>query len=97
MASFLEKLSKEDQDKVKLWVDRAKSPAHETDIPPELYIIAEHGFYFGFEAVKTALAGFYEAITEDGKKVIRPYTLEMVVGLNQAVRKVRYNHREERK
>ena len=68
----------------------AKSPTHKGDIPPELYQLALHAVYFGFEAVEAVMRGHIIDVDENGKISHIPYTFETMVGLNQAARKVRY-------
>lgn len=91
MPKLSELLSEEDQQKVASWTRRATNPEHETDIPPELYQMALHGYYFGFEAIKAILRGYIESVDpKTGEPTRVPYDLETVVALNQAARKVAY-------
>lgn len=91
MPKLSELLSEEDQQKVAGWTQRATNPEHETDIPPELYQMALHGYYFGFEAIKAILRGYIESVDpKTGEPTRVPYDLETVVALNQAARKVAY-------
>lgn len=90
MPALKDLLSEEDKKKVEGWAEQAKNPQHETDIPPELYQLALHGAYFGFEAVEAALRGHIIDWNEDGTVKHIPYTLETMVALNKAARKVRY-------
>lgn len=83
-------LKPEDQEKVKKWADARFKPQHDTDIPPELYTIAELGCYFGWGAVQDVLRGHIESRTKDDKVELIPLRLEMAVGLCRAARKVRY-------
>ena len=90
MPALKDLLSEKDQKKVESWANQARAPLHQADIPPELYQMALHGAYFGFEAVEAILRGHIIDIDEDGKVRHIPYTFETMVGLNQAARKVRY-------
>lgn len=91
MPKLSELLSPEDQAKVASWKDKAVNPDHEPDIPPELYQMALHGFYFGFPAIEAIFRGYIDSVDQRTGKPIRiPYTLETVVALNQAARKVNY-------
>ena len=91
MPRLSELLSEEDRQKVAGWTQRATNPEHDTDIPPELYQMALHGYYFGFEAIKAILRGYIDSTDQrTGKPVRIPYDLETVVALNQACRKVAY-------
>lgn len=91
MPKLSELLSEGDRRKSEAWAKRALNPEHETDIPPELYQMALHGFYFGFQAIEAILRGYIEsADLRTGKPIRVPYDLETVVALNQAARKVAY-------
>lgn len=90
MPAFKDMLSPTDQKWVERRARELKNPKHKGDIPPELYQLALHGEYFGFEAVKAVLRGHIIDVDENGKVSHIPYTFETMVGLNQAARKVRY-------
>lgn len=87
---LLNQLSDEDKAKVREWAENAKKPKHTGDIPPELFIAAKLGFYYGWEA-KVAFARGYEiGIDDDGKFVKLPYDFEHAVADVRAAEKVRY-------
>jgi len=90
MPAFKDMLSKADQKWAEDRAKEARNPRYRGDIPPELYQLALHGEYFGFEAVKAVMRGHIIDVDEDGKVKHIPYTFETMVGLNQAARKVRY-------
>ncbi len=90
MPAFKDMLSKADQKWAEDRAKEARNPRYPGDIPPELYQMAMHGVYFGFEAVKAVLRGHIIDVDENGKVSHIPYTFETMVGLNQAARKVRY-------
>lgn len=91
MPRLSELLSEQDKEKTKAWADKALNPEHDTDIPPELYQMALHGFYFGFEAIEAIFRGYIDSVDQRTGKPIRiPYNLETVISLNQAARKVAY-------
>lgn len=91
MPRLSELLSEQDKEKTKAWADKALNPEHETDIPPELYQMALHGFYFGFGAIEAIFRGYIDSVDQRTGKPIRiPYNLETVISLNQAARKVSY-------
>lgn len=93
MPRLSELLSEEDRAKVSSWADRAKQSDYEREIPPELFQMALHGFYFGFGAIEAILRGYIDSVDQRTGKPIRvPYDLETVVALNQAARKVNYRH-----
>lgn len=91
MPKLSELLNEADRSKVAEWKDKAVNPEHEPDIPPELYQMALHGYYFGFPAVEAILRGYIESSDPNtGDPIHIPYDLETVVALNQAARKVVY-------
>ncbi len=93
MPKLSDLLSEEDKAKVASWANKAKQSEYEREIPPELYQMALHGFYFGFGAIEAILRGYIESVDQRTGKPIRvPYDLETVVALNQAARKVNYRH-----
>ena len=91
MPKLSELLSEEDRQKVAGWAKKATNPEHETEIPPELFQMALHGYYFGFEAITAILRGYIDSTDlRTGQPTRIPYDLETVVALNQAARKVAY-------
>lgn len=91
MPKLSDLLNESDKSKVAEWKDRAVNPEHEPDIPPELYQMALHGYYFGFSAIEAILRGYIDSVDQRTGKPIRvPYDLETVIALNQAARKVVY-------
>jgi hypothetical protein len=87
---LLEQLSVEDQNKVKEWAEKAKKPRYNTDIPPELFIGAKLGIYYGWEARVAYGRGYTIGIDEDGKLVQIPYTFDMAVADVKSAEKVLY-------
>lgn len=93
MPKLSDLLSESDKAKVSSWATKAKQSDYEREIPPELYQMALHGFYFGFGAIEAILRGYIDsADLRTGKPIRIPYDLETVVALNQAARKVNYRH-----
>lgn len=91
MPKLSELLSEEDRKKSQAWANKALNPEHDTEIPPELFQMALHGWYFGFEAIEAIFRGYIDSVDQRTGKPIRiPYDLETVVSLNQAARKVVY-------
>lgn len=90
MAGFLEQLSEEDQAKVKAWSEKARRSEHERDIPPELFIGAKLGYYYGWEAKVAFGRGYNIGIDDDGKLVKIPYTFTEAVADVRAAEKVHY-------
>lgn len=91
MPKFSELLSEKDRETVKAWGKKALKPEHDTEIPPEIYQMALHGVYFGFPAIEAIFRGYIDAKDQNTGEPIRiPYTLETVIALNKAARKVTY-------
>ena len=91
MPKLTDLLNETDQEKVRKWKNKATNPEHEPDIPPELYHMALHGYYYGFEAIKAILRGYIDSKDPTtGDPIQIPYDLETVIALNQAARKVIY-------
>lgn len=90
MAGLLEQLSEEDKAKVESWAKNAKRPRHDQDIPPELFMAAKLGLYYGWEARMTFGRGYSIGIDDDGKMIKIPYTFEMAVADVKAAEKAYY-------
>lgn len=60
-------------------------------IPPLVYLLAEAGVYFGWQAIVDAKRGYTEAKDDEGKLVKIPLTMEEFNGLVMAGRKFRYS------
>lgn len=67
-------------------------------IPPDIFIIAELGYYYGWGAIETAKRGYVESfatVTEDNKRVTRrtkiPFTMEEAAILVEAAKKIEYS------
>lgn len=90
MSGLLEQLSPEDQAKVKDWSRKARTSVHERDIPPELFIGAKLGYYYGWEAKVAFGRGYNIGIDDDGKFVKIPYTFEEAVADVRSAEKVHY-------
>lgn len=90
MAGLLEQLSPEDQAKVKEWSKKAKTSVHERDIPPELFIGAKLGYYYGWEAKVAFGRGYNIGIDENGKLIKIPYTFDEAVADVRSAEKVHY-------
>lgn len=87
---LLEKLSPQDQATVRGWAERAKNPKHETDIPPELFIGAKLGIYYGWEARVAFGRGYIIGLDDEGKWCKIPYNFDMAVADVRAAEKVLY-------
>lgn len=67
-------------------------------IPPDIFLIAEAGYYFGWGAVEAAKRGYvegFETITKDGKMIQKrtkiPLMMEELNILVEGARKVKYS------
>lgn len=60
------------------------------DVSPEIYLVAEFGYYFGWEGVLAIKRGYIEK-DENGNKVKEPFTLEEAMVLLEGARKVWYS------
>lgn len=92
MSRFIDRLSEEDKAKANRWADERLHPKYETDIPPELYTIAELGFYYGWGAVESFYRGWIEDKDEEGNLVKLPFNLETAVAFTKAAQKFHYRH-----
>lgn len=61
------------------------------DISPELYVTAEFGYYFGWEGVLAIKRGYIEKVGNDGSIIKEPFTLDEVLALLEAAKKVWYS------
>lgn len=67
-------------------------------IPPDIFIIAELGYYYGWGAIETAKRGYVESFdvtTKDGKRIEKrtkiPFTIEEAAILVEAAKKIDYS------
>lgn len=90
MANLLDLLSEEDRAKVKTWSDRHTKRRSDFDVPPELYTLAEFGYYYGWDAVKDAMRGYIEYKDQAGKVERSPLTEDLMLALIMAAQKVYY-------
>lgn len=61
------------------------------DVSPEMYMVAEFGYYFGWESVLAIKRGYIEKIGPNGDVVKEPFTLGEALVLLEAARKVWYS------
>lgn len=90
MANLIDLISDDDRAKVARWKQERFSPKHETEVPPEIYTIAEMGYYFGWGAIEACLRGYYDTVDASGRKVRAPLTAELMVALCKGAKKVWY-------
>lgn len=92
MAGLFEQLSDEDKAKVRSWSRNAQSSRHERDIPPELFIGAKLGFYYGWQALIAFKLGYITTIDDEGKPTKIPYTFDDAVADVRSAEKVNYRN-----
>lgn len=92
MAGLLEQLSADDQAKVKSWREQAQNPKHQGDIPPELFICAKLGFYYGWDAMLAFKLGYIIGYDDEMKPVKIPYTFDEAVADVKSAEKVNYRN-----
>lgn len=90
MRGLYESLSAKDRAKVDSWVKARKEPQHDRDIPTEFYLMAELGFYYGWEAVRDFRRGFTLSYDAKGKQTNLSFTFEDAVAFVEAAKKVQY-------
>lgn len=92
MAGLFEQLNDEDKAKVRSWSRNAQSSRHERDIPPELFIGAKLGFYYGWQALIAFKLGYITTIDDEGKPTKIPYTFDDAVADVRSAEKVNYRN-----
>ena len=60
------------------------------DVSPEIYLVAEFGYYFGWEGVMAIKRGYIEKHDSKGEIVKDPFTLDEALVLLEGARKVWY-------
>lgn len=89
--SLLDLMSKEDKEKAIARGRKRMERSKGSSISPEMYVTAEFGYYFGFEGILAIKRGYIESVGADGKIVHEPFTLEEVLALIEAAKKVWYS------
>ena len=96
MANLLDLMSEEDRElsrkafKQRMAGDTSYRRGNK--ISPEVYLIAELGYYFGWGAIETVKRGYVEVFDEKtGEKRQQLFTLEEACALVEAARKVWYS------
>jgi len=87
--NLLDLMPKEDRGKA---ISRAEKRLSKRtgQISPEMYLVAEAGYYFGWEAIVAIKRGYIEYVDKDGTTKQSLLTLEEVSSLVDAARKVWY-------
>lgn len=92
--NLLEMMTPEEQAKMRAAFQKrmAGDGTYKKDkIPPLIYLLAEAGVYFGWQAIVDAKRGYTEAKDDEGNLVKIPLTMEEFNGLVMAGRKFRYS------
>lgn len=92
MAGLFEQLSDKDKAIVRSWSRNAQSSKHERDIPPELFIGAKLGFYYGWQALIAFKLGYITTVDDEGKTIKIPYTFDDAVADVRSAEKVNYRN-----
>ena len=92
--NLLEMMTPEEQEKMKdAYKKRMRGDGtyKKEKIPPQIYLLAEAGVYFGWQAIVDARRGYTEAKDDNGNLVKIPLTMEEFNGLVMAGKKFRYS------
>lgn len=90
MADLFSLLTPEEQERTKKWAKARESSEYERAIPPKLYLAAQLGYYYGWQAVVDFRRGYHEGIDAKGNKTRISFTYEEAVAFVEAASKVHY-------
>ena len=90
MTDLFALLTPEEQAKTKAWVKRRETSEHEQEIPPKLFLAAQLGYYYGWQAVVDFRRGYHEGLDSKGNKTRIAFVYEEAVAFVEAARKVHY-------
>lgn len=93
MPNLLDLMSPEDRQKA---IERGKRRLEKNSqkngsVSPEIYIISEFGYYFGWAGIEAIKRGYIESRNDKGEIRKTPFTLEEVMVLLEGARKVWYS------
>lgn len=91
--SLLDLMPKEEAEKA---IRRAKKrqesrKSKAVAISPEMFLVGEMGYYFGWDAILAIRRGYTMTFGNDGKPIKEPFTLEEAEVLVEAAKKVWYS------
>lgn len=89
--SLLDLMPKEEAEKA---IERGRKRMQRnkgSKVSPEMYTVAEFGYYFGWEGVLAIKRGYIDKTDSKGNVVKEPFTLDEVLVLLEAARKVWYS------
>lgn len=89
--SLLDLMSKEDREKAIARGHKRIQQNKGAKVSPAIYTVAEFGYYFGWEGVLAIKRGYIEKADSKGNLVKEPFTLDEVLVLLEAARKVWYS------
>lgn len=89
MSSLLDFMTPEHREKAIARGQKRLEKNQSASVSPEMFVIAEFGYYFGFEAILAVKRGYIE-IMKDGELVQEPFELNEVLALIEAAKKVWY-------
>lgn len=87
--SLLDLMTPEDREKAIARGKKRLEKNKNSSISPEIYVVAEFGYYFGFEGILAIKRGYIEKV-ENGEVIREPFTLDEVMVLIEAAKKVWY-------
>ena len=92
MSSFYATLNEEDKRTVDGWAEKARRSEYKRDIPYELYIKAQLGYFYGWQAMMAFARGYEIGVDDEGNYIKLPYTFEDAVADVKAAEKVHYRY-----
>lgn len=90
MPNLRDLMTPEDQELVKKWADERRNPKYKPDIPMPLYVCAQLGYYYGWQAVVDYRRGYQIGYKPNGEIELLEFKLEDAVALIKAAEKVHY-------
>ncbi len=90
MSNLLDFMSQEDREMVNQWAEQRRVSKYKRDIPTDLYLAAQLGYYYGWQAVVDFRRNYTEGIDKDGKRTRHAFGFVEASALVKAAEKVRY-------
>lgn len=90
MSNLLDLMSKEDRERAIEKGRKRLEKKQGSSISPEIYMVAEFGYYFGWEGIEAIKRGYIQKLNDKGDVVNEPFVLDEVIVLLEAARKVWY-------
>lgn len=91
--SLLDLMSPESREKALKKAEKrlARRESSSNSVSPELYIIAELGYYYGWDAIMAVRRGYVLYLDEKMEEKKHVFTLQEAIALNEAAKKVWYS------